>query len=219
MISRTDIIQSLIDIHQYDVYLEIGIERGLNFNKIKASVKLAVDPYIQMPYINTNNVKFFETTSDDFFNRRPPELINGVDIVFIDGLHTYDQSLRDVENSLKYLKPNGIIVMHDCLPDSEATAAPSWEEAARHPEFSGNWTGDVYKTIVYLRSFRKDLFVATIDTDWGIGIVTKDRPENMLNMSLNDINELTFDKLIADKENLLNLKTTSWFFGGFNVCK
>ncbi len=85
-------------------------------------------------------------TSDEFF-ANPPEILieKGIDLAFIDGLHTYEQSLRDVENCLKYLNPDGIIVMHDCLPSSEAEALPSLEKAMKHPEFKGAWTGKYIK--------------------------------------------------------------------------
>ena len=40
------------------------------------------------------------------------------DCVFIDGLHTYNQVKKDIHNSLKYLNINGIIMLHDCLPNN-----------------------------------------------------------------------------------------------------
>ena len=220
-LNRTTIIQQLIDKFGYNTYLEIGVERGLNFFQIQAPFKIAVDPKFMIPggHENTENEKFYQVTSDEFFENPPKEILeNGIDIVLIDGLHTYEQSLRDVENCLKYLNPNGIIVMHDCLPSSEAEAMPSLEEAKKHPEFKGAWTGDVYKTILHLRSFHPDLFVCVINTDHGVGLVMRGQPENMLSLSKEEIASFSFHKLMEGKERLLNLKPKEWFFEKFLAC-
>ncbi|MFN3472260.1 MAG: class I SAM-dependent methyltransferase, partial [Aquificaceae bacterium] len=215
LLNRTTVIQHLIDKHGYKTYLEIGVERGLNFFQIRAPLKMAVDPNFQIPggYKNSKGERFYSITSDEFFENPPQELTDlGLDIVFIDGLHTYEQSLSDVKNALRYLNPNGVIVMHDCLPDSPACAAPTLEEAKKHPDFKGFWTGEVYKTILHLRATSSDLFVAVINTDWGVGIVKRGKPENMLDLSLEKIRSMTFEEFVKDKERLLNLKPASWFW-------
>jgi len=218
IINRTTIIQHLINKFSYKLYLEIGVERGLNFFQIQAPIKIGVDPNFVIPggIENSEREKFFTMTSDEFFVNPPEKLIeHGIDIAFIDGLHTYEQSLRDVENCLKYLNPEGIIVMHDCLPSNEAEAMPSLEEAKKHPGFKGFWTGDVYRTILHLRATRQDLFVAVVDVDHGVGIVKRGKPENMLDFKLEDIRTLGFDDLIKNKEKFLNLKPKDWFFEFF----
>ena len=54
-------------------------------------------------------------TSDDFFAKNQILLSeNKLDLTFIDGLHTYKQSLQDTLNTLKHLDEKGIIVLHDC---------------------------------------------------------------------------------------------------------
>jgi len=64
--------------------------------------------------------------SDTFFVQEKLRLSeHGLDVVFIDGLHTFLQSLKDVQNSLRYLNANGVIVLHDCNPLSEAAAFPA----------------------------------------------------------------------------------------------
>ncbi len=214
LVNRTTIIQLLINKFNYRTYLEIGVARGLNFFQIQAPLKIGVDPkfVISGKIQNTENERFYQMTSDEFF-ANPPEILieKGIDLAFIDGLHTYEQSLRDVENCLKYLNPDGIIVMHDCLPSSEAEALPSLEKAMKHPEFKGAWTGDVYKTILHVRTFRPDLFVFVINTDHGVGIIKKGQPENLLSLSLEEIQNFTFQQLAENKVNLLNLKPPAWF--------
>jgi len=215
ILNRTTIIQRLIEKHGYQTYIEIGAERGINFFQIEAPLKIGVDPSDKMilgGLEDNANEKFFIMTSDEFFLNPPEEILTkGIDIAFIDGLHTYKQSLKDVENVLKYLNPDGVIVMHDCLPDSESAAALSLEEAKKHPDFRGFWTGDVYKTIIHLRSTRDDLFVFVIDTDWGVGIIKKGKLESMLSLSLEEIKKMGYRTLIRHIEYYLNLKTKDWF--------
>ena len=50
-------------------------------------------------------------TSDEYFSKFKDKF----DIIFIDGLHHYEQVKKDIFNSLEILNSNGIILMHDCL--------------------------------------------------------------------------------------------------------
>jgi predicted O-methyltransferase YrrM len=65
-----------------------------------------------------NNLKLYEnklikhkTTSDNFF------LTNKLlfDLIYIDGLHTYDQVKSDLENAYKFLRPKGHLLIDDYL--------------------------------------------------------------------------------------------------------
>ena len=54
-------------------------------------------------------------TSDEFFTNHRSHF----DLVFIDGLHTHEQSLRDVANALCSLSgSDSVIVMNDCIPST-----------------------------------------------------------------------------------------------------
>lgn len=213
-ITRTAVLQRFIDATGANRYLEIGVERGINFLQIRAGSKFAVDPEFKIPggARDFDGHHFFEMASDAFFASPPQELVeSGIDVALVDGLHTYEQALRDVENCLRYLRPGGLVVMHDCLPASAAEAAPTMEAARATPGFRNAWTGDVYKAVIHLRAMRPDLFVAVLDADHGIGIVTKGAPERVLDMSPEQIAKLSFTNLKAAAGHLLNLKPASWF--------
>lgn len=213
-ITRTTVVQRYIDASNAKRYLEIGVEQGINFFQIEAGSKFAVDPEFKIPggARDFDGHCFFEMTSDAFFAAPPQELVEfGIDVALVDGLHTYEQSLRDVENCLRHLRPGGLIVMHDCLPASAVEAAPSLEAARAMPGFRNAWTGDVYKAVAHLRATHPDLFVAVIDEDHGVGIVTKGNPEGMLDMTMEQIARLTFANLKASTGQLLNLKPAAWF--------
>lgn len=59
----------------------------------------------------SNNVKLHTCGSNEYFN----SLISTIkfDVIFIDGDHSYRQSKLDLNNSLKHLDDNGIIIMDD----------------------------------------------------------------------------------------------------------
>lgn len=155
--------------------------------------------------------KYFRMESDVFFDTQKPMLSEyGIDVAFIDGLHTFEQSLKDVENTLNHLNTNGVIVLHDCNPLSKAAAYPaqSIDEVRKinPPGFDGVWNGDVWKTIAYLRATRKDLNVFVLDCDFGLGVVTRGTPENMLEYSAEAVRNLSYRDLSENRKPLLNLK-------------
>lgn len=155
---RYDIINHLIKKHNYRSYLEIGVREGYCFRQIDCEFKVGVDPFPK------NNITTHVMTSDEFFMRNTDMF----DIVFIDGLHLYDQVYRDVENSAMFLNDGGCIVLHDCNPPTE-------DHAREDPVFS-SWNGTVYKAIMRIRNEGKFSLV-TVDTDWGVGILRKEETE------------------------------------------
>jgi len=155
-------------------YLEIGVcNPQSNFNKIKATNKVGVDPGIEFP---DNPVKY-QMTSDDFFTRLEHGDLDipknhKWDVIFIDGLHTAEQVERDVLNSLKHIKRKGFIVLHDCNPPTEHHQTPVHNKGA--------WNGTVWKAWL---KFREQYKSCTIDCDWGVGIMTTKLEQTKFNIT------------------------------------
>ena len=220
---RTDVIQALLNAKKKPAYLEIGVEHGQNFFSIKAGSKTAVDPEfgfsfterLRWIYKNPSNLnaKYYEVTSDKYFESGVGA--KGMDVVFIDGLHTYQQSLKDVLNSLSILNDNGVIVMHDCNPPHKAAAHPSETKEgavmANVPGWTGEWCGDVWKTICFLRGTRRDLRTFVLNTDYGLGIVMKGDADEYLNLSSEQVDAMTYDNLAAQREKILGLRNKEYF--------
>ncbi len=162
--------------------------------------------------------EFYYETSDLFFAQHAPLLFKDkpVDLAFVDGLHTYQQTYLDVANALDFLSQTGVILMHGCNPPKEASAfpAPSWKTAAKMhiPGWDGRWCGDVWKSIVRLRATRGDLRVFVLDCDFGIGVVYKGQPEGTLDISIPDIENLTYADLQKNRERILNLKPQDYLY-------
>ena len=167
---RWDLIEYLIKKNNYSDYLEIGCDQDQLFSKVKIKNKTGVDPS------SGGNVR---KTSDDFFKDNKDKF----DIVFIDGLHIYDQVKRDILNSVDCLKENGIILVHDCMPDNMSKQAV--------PRYRMVWNGDVWKAIVDLRQ-KEDLEIFTCAIDQGIGIIKKTKNSSILKIE-KSINKLKFE--------------------------
>ncbi len=150
--NRLDIINILINKANAKSYLEIGIDNGMVFNNISINHKVGVDP-------NLLSKATVFCTSDEFFANN----MDKFDIVFIDGLHHADQVEKDINNALNILNPNGFIICHDMLPHNE--------KIQRVPRRTREWTGDCWKAWVKIRSYRNDLSMFVVDTDYGCGII------------------------------------------------
>jgi hypothetical protein len=217
---RAQLIQTLIDKHDFQSYLEIGVRDGDVFFTIKCKNKIAVDPEYALNWkgrikriIHTLlGHKFYTLTSDDFFGQIAPHAFKNksVDVVLVDGMHEFDFALRDIENSLKFLSKNGFIIVHDCNPLTKESACSFNDWKARN--YTGVWNGDVWKAIYFLNSNREDINVAVFDTDHGLGIISQSKDNRKLKaerVSKESIANLTFEDLSANRETFLNLKSTS----------
>lgn len=228
--SRIKFIQSIFDNTNFKNYLEIGCYKGKTYFKVKATNKLAVDPHfhykfyfkkLTRPLLNSyqKNNRYFKEESDSFFEKRAAFLENlgPLDVVFVDGLHTFEASLKDVTNSLKYLNKNGVIIMHDCFPPSETAALPTKkfptrEEKLTVENWNGEWCGDVWKSIIYLKRKYPDILeVNVIDLETGLGIVKIKGELDKNNLEIdrelfNEIDQLAYNEIKENPEKVINLK-------------
>jgi hypothetical protein len=208
-------------------YLEIGVFNGHIFFRIRSSFKVAVDPafifgngrkavkLLINPYNYYN--RYFRKTSDDFFGQDAPQVFANkkIELALVDGMHEYEFALRDVENILNYSSEEVVILLHDCNPVTR-DASCSYEEWEDR-KFSGTWNGDVWKTVLYLRSQRKDLTCFVLDCDHGLGIVVK-RPNNqLLPYSPEQIKNFTYDDFDRSREKWLDLRPASYFYDFFKL--
>jgi len=216
--NRSKCISALLKRRNSKTYLEIGVDTGRNFFYVRSADKYAVDPEfkwsafsrIRRTIINPYNLlaKFYPTTSDEFFAQQAGAIFSErkIDVCLVDGMHEYEFALRDIENSVKHLKDDGVIVVHDCNPTSRESAC-SFKDRVPGRE----WNGDVWKAIVHIRSLRNDLNVFVLDCDHGLGIITKKQPENMLSIAKDQIANLSFEEFDKNRGSWLNLKTPGYF--------
>jgi hypothetical protein len=190
---RIEIINKIIEKNGYKKYLEIGVntpaQPGYSHDNINIEIKHGVDPNVDTTY---------KMTSDDFFKKN----IEKYDIIFIDGLHIFEQAYRDIINSLNCLNNNGTIIVHDCNPKKEKTQ--------RRIRASSVWHGDVWKAILKLRMEEPELSIYTINADEGCAVIKKGYQELFKPTNLTD-NPYSFIFFKKNKKNILNLITVKEF--------
>lgn len=156
--SRLELINLSINYTQAKKYLEIGCDKNKIFNKVNCDFKVGVDP---------SRGGTHRMYSDEFFDQNNETF----DVIFIDGLHYYDQVSRDFQNSLNFLNENGIIILHDMLP-----RAPE-EAVIPIPQIlPKTWVGDVWR-LAFDLSNREDIVFKLILIDNGCGIAWKGQQE------------------------------------------
>lgn len=206
---RYDIINFLSEKIQAQNYLEIGVRNpDDNFNLINIKNKYSVDPGLEFIL----NPVDFKMTSDEFFLQLKENKLNiskeiKFDIIFIDGLHLADQVEKDIANSIQFLSEDGCMVIHDCNPPTEYHAR---ETFGFHNSPAGDvWNGTTWKAFVKVRTM---YYSCCIDSDWGVGIISKkDRPcFNILQTNENKFFEFSvFNAKRIEQLNLLSFEKFS----------
>lgn len=145
------------------VYLEIGVATGKSLALARAATRaLGVDPASaekeRLIYHSPHNdPQLYKMTSDDLFASHDMTKEMGqsyFNVAFIDGLHHFDQVLRDFINVEKYAAPDSVVLVHDCLPVDPRVATRERSTAF--------WTGDVWKIVPCLKAVRPDLEIVTL---------------------------------------------------------
>lgn len=171
-VCRTHIINQLIAENNLKSYLEVGVSNPYtNFLDIKCPRKVSVDPCMECEYYTPESIDQFkryidfQTTSDEFFALNKEKF----DIIFLDGDHSYEQSLKDLNNALKIVRTGGFVILHDAIPVSyESTQIEAFEKKQYY-------NGEVWKTVVSaLRSTAAPkLQIGTFPYDFGVCVIKK----------------------------------------------
>lgn len=170
-------------------YLEIGCFNDEVFNSVPLlkHQKVGVDP---------QKGGTLRLTSDTFFLKNKDKF----DIIFIDGLHHYEQVRRDIINSINSINSNGIIFIHDMLPESEISSK------VPRQKFTSNWNGDVFRVIFDLLD-NDNLVFNIVNIDFGVGII-KLKNNGKINLGENNHD---YDHFIKNKSKLPIISLTKAF--------
>jgi hypothetical protein len=150
-------------------YVEIGVWMGDTFHNVEAPLRVGVDPDPLFDWKASlgRNTHFHPVTSDRFFSSGAAVPYR-FDLAFIDGLHEYQQTLRDFLAVLAQSGPRAIWVIDDTHPSDFFSALPSQGQAfngrAQYGNNSQAWHGDVFKVVFTLHDFFPNLSFCTIST-------------------------------------------------------
>ena len=133
--------------------------------------------------------------SDDFFKTNT----TGYDVIFIDGLHEYDQVHRDVANAIRFLKPCGWAAIHDMLPhDAIQEHVPNISP--------GPWSGDVWK-VAFELVVSPGVDFRIVKVDCGVGVFRLTAPDVKLPDFSAELQDKRFQYLY---ENIRKLPLIEW---------
>lgn len=192
--TRTEILNFLLSLKSSPTnYLEIGVRNpSHNFDLINANTKYSVDPGIEFK----QNPVDFKMTSDDFFKKLAEgEILSKeikFDVIFINGLHFAEQTNNDIINAFNYLNDDGFVVLHDCNPPTEWHARENYDY--HQTPVHKYWNGTTWKAFL---KWRCNAFVNSccIDTDWGVGVLSK---KHSIGKNIQSLNPF-FEYYLLDK--------------------
>jgi Methyltransferase domain len=147
-------------------YLEIGVWRADTFRAVEIAARTGVDPEFQFDpsSLADQRTRLVATTSDAFFRAEP--ILARFDVFFIDGLHHFEQALRDLTNAISRAHRRSVFLIDDTLPDDVYSALRDQSMAldfrARTGSQSQAWHGDVFKLVAFLHDFLPSLNYRTI---------------------------------------------------------
>jgi hypothetical protein len=209
VVARDVVVQGILDLFVRPDYLEVGVFKGVTFNSLRAARKVAVDPKFAFDYApiaaGDASVEFWQVTSDCYFGTIA-EPSRRFDVIYLDGLHTFEQTLRDLLNALSFIKSDGVIVIDDVFPSSYVASLPSIEAFKQVRTASGvvsrDWMGDVYRLIFFINSFCQQYSYRTINDNHGQLVLWRRARAEVEPARLADIATLGYDKLLLSKETL-----------------
>ena len=185
-------------------YLEIGVFQGSTLENVCATYRCGVEPRPKFDATKLpKGVTVHVCTSDEFFAD-----LDGAaqfDVVFLDGLHTFEQTYRDLINALRVC-PRGFVLIDDVVPVDSASANPDRQQAIRERKLAGKpnaWHGDVFKVIVALSRYHSSevSFCTIVDKGnpqtlaWRKSLAQEVRPVD--SQRLAEVDGTTFEEVFA----------------------
>jgi len=209
-IGRAQVIRRLVAHYDQPRYLEVGVCEGRTFDRVPAAVKVAVDPEFRFDHTAPERLvpgtSYHEITSDEYFGT---VVDSGArfDVIYLDGLHTVEQTLRDLLNALPYLQPQGVLVIDDVRPPTALAAIPDRQEffdvrAAQGRDDEKAWMGDVFRLVYFIESFCQQLSFRVIANNHGQAVVWRHRRPKVPQRGLAEVGAMSFEALMRDQDTL-----------------
>ena len=209
LISRHHRLNRLAEINMAKRYLEVGVFGGKTFRQINIQYKVGVDPEYQFdtsPF-QSDTIQLLEMTSDDFFSRHANNY-EPFDLIYLDGLHEFEQTFRDFCASVSCAHEKTIWVIDDTCPRSYAQSHRSQEVCQQIKQQTKEddelWMGDVYKTVAAIHDFFPQYSFGTF-RDHGQTVVWRKWREDFMPRwnSLEAISRLDYADFLALRKDIL----------------
>lgn len=177
-------------------YLEVGVSNGATFFSVEVAEKFAVDPRFKFDAAarQSPTQRFFEMTSDAFF-ALPECSTKKFDFIFLDGLHTFEQTFRDFCALSGNAHDDTIWMIDDVYPTDVFSALRDQKQAAYYRKERGgvgaSWHGDVFKTVLAIHDFFPNYSLRTFATGGNRQTVLIRRPRQNFQPLLNNLEQIS----------------------------
>lgn len=203
---RSEVLQPLLDLFEAPRYLEIGVHSGETFFPLRAERKVAVDPAFRFDTRAAERVdpsaEFHPVPSDAYFRGLRPDA-SPFDVAFIDGLHTFEQTLRDLLNVLGHVRRDSVVVIDDVLPSGYFASLPDQRLFERlHAAVPGTpaaWMGDVYRLAPFIAAFLPNWSYATVAENHGQLVMWRE-PREPRRRSVESVARATYEETVLERE-------------------
>jgi len=190
-------------------YLEVGVAAGMTFLGVNIHRKVAVDPRFRFEFTQhqSDSVSFFQVTSDKYFVEHAGT--EKFDIIFLDGLHTFEQIFRDFCNSLLHCHDQTVWIIDDTIPSDVYSAINDQRKALQARKDAGGqssaWHGDVFKMVFVVHDFFPSFSYCTV--------ITKGNPQTLIwKQSRNDFQPMFNNLETISRLNYFDFKENSPIF-------
>jgi hypothetical protein len=165
--------------------------------------KVAVDPNFLFDHEEKQSDRsvYLQVPSDAYFRDTPPEAF---DVMYLDGLHTFEQTARDFLNSLRFAHDRTIWLIGDTVPNDVFSAIPDQQRCYELRRAVGGdnwaWMGDVFKVIHLIDSGMPFLHFRTFKGH-GQTVVWKSRTARTIDAArvpMDRIGAMTYEDFIAN---------------------
>ncbi len=195
---RYERVNALAKLNNAQRYLEIGVFKGITFQQVNIPFKVGVDPTFAFKTAEFANecTIFHEVTSDAFFAKLAP-IYGKFDVIYLDGLHTFEQTFRDFCASIAYAHERTIWLIDDTGPANWFSSLRNRQLAAVLRRFAWvknpEWMGDVFRLVFALHDFFPQYSYATFPEHNQTVVWTEPRQNFKPDWdSLVDISNLTY---------------------------
>lgn len=149
-------------------YLEIGVFSGDTFLAVNVASRVGVDPEFHFDwnsYHGNDGIQLHQCPSDAFFASVDPATT--YDLIFVDGLHTFEQTYRDILHALRHSHAGTVIAIDDTIPSDVFSTSRSYDDCVGMRQMVAGsadqrWHGDTYKVVPLLTVFNSDLRLITL---------------------------------------------------------
>ena len=192
-------------------YLEIGVARGTTFFQVNANYKVAVDPRFRFDPRERDDhphETYHPISSDNYFAQAIGNN-ESFDLIFLDGLHTYAQTLRDFLSSMALAHQRTLWLIDDTVPTSAIAADPDLQRVRQVRSQLGQgedqtWMGDVFKVVAFIDSFLPQFTCLTTENHGQTFVLPIPRPEVLPRFnSLEAIDRLDYLDAVLLRQTLL----------------